>query len=193
LRTEAHIVIRLLLLLLLLFSSSLLSGTTSGSSSTTSSGGSRTSRTNVHEETSEVLTGESLGIEGEPDGLNLNTSSLDKGGKLVSLRRKSREISFMLAVLWRKKFRNANGEEFRNGPFIEFNTHGDLNTVILEDEGSVDDGEFGRHCLVTKAKGGSHWMDGWMCLLNPRVNAWSGHMFCLADFDFGGKIRSGFL
>jgi hypothetical protein len=85
LRTEAHIVIRLLLLLLLLFSSSLLSGTTSGSSSTTSSGGSRTSGTNVHEETSEVLTGESLGIEGEPDGLNLNTGSLDKGGELVSL------------------------------------------------------------------------------------------------------------
>jgi hypothetical protein len=85
--TEAHVFVRLLLLLLLLFSGGLLGGTTSGSSSTTSSGGSSTSGSNVQEESSEVLASESLGVKGEPDGLNFNTSSLDKGGELVSLKR----------------------------------------------------------------------------------------------------------
>jgi hypothetical protein len=83
--TEAHVIIRLLLLFLLLFSSSFLSGATSSSSSTTSSGGSRASGTNVHEETSEVLTSESLGVKGEPDGFNFDTSSLDKSGELIGL------------------------------------------------------------------------------------------------------------
>jgi hypothetical protein len=32
------------------------------------------------------LASESLGVEGEPDGLNLNTGGLDKGGELVSLK-----------------------------------------------------------------------------------------------------------
>jgi hypothetical protein len=85
LRTEAHIVIRLFLLFLLLFGSGLLSSTTSGSSTTSSGRSSRASGTNVHEESREVLTSESLSVEGEPDGLNLNVGSLDKGGKLVSL------------------------------------------------------------------------------------------------------------
>jgi hypothetical protein len=83
--TEAHVVIRLLLLFFLLLGSGFLSSTTGSGATSSSSRSSSTSGTNVHEETSEVLASESLGIEGEPDGLNFDTSGLDKGGELVGL------------------------------------------------------------------------------------------------------------
>jgi hypothetical protein len=91
--TETHIIIRFFLLLFLgLFSGG---GITTGSSSTTSSnGGTGTRSTNVQEESLKVLTSEGLGIEREPDRLNLNTSSRDKSLELVSLYiKKSRQLA----------------------------------------------------------------------------------------------------
>jgi hypothetical protein len=82
--TETHIIIRLFLLLFLgLFSRSGI--TTSGSSTTSSDGRSGTRGTNVQQEGLKILTGESLSIEGEPDGFNFNTGGRDESLKLVSL------------------------------------------------------------------------------------------------------------
>jgi hypothetical protein len=58
---------------------------TTGSSTTGSDSGTSTRGTNVQEKFTEVLALESLGVQGEPDGFNFNTSSLDKGLELVGL------------------------------------------------------------------------------------------------------------
>ena len=130
-KTEAHVLIGLLLLLLLL---GLLLGLGGGGGSGTSggggggSGGSR-ARADVRDEAVEVGAREGLGEEGGPDVLDLNARGLDHGRQLVGL-----------------KWREGNLAHF--AATRRHRIYSDLKTLVVEDEGGVDDGELAnvRHC-----------------------------------------------
>jgi hypothetical protein len=55
----------------------------------------------------------------------------------------------------------------RKGEFLFWGTYGDFDIIVLEDESSVDNGEFGRHGLLREEEDGwsgwmDEWIDGWM-------------------------------
>jgi hypothetical protein len=77
------------------------------------------------------LTGESLGVEREPDRLNLDTSSGNKGLELVGLFPKKKTVQLHALTHYNIS-----------------STYSDLDIVIFEDEGSVNDSKFSRHAKI---------------------------------------------